>query len=102
MEYKNVGGHVEDLADGRMVEPGLVFELDEESIKDPFNKDKIDREVFIPIEQAAAPNATDGAIELAKKHKVNLADVAGTGTGGRITQDDVEQHVAASAEPKGS
>lgn len=102
MEYKNVGSHVEDLADGRMAEPGLVFELDDESIKDPFNKDKIDREIFIPIEQAAAPNATDGAIEEARKHQVNLADVSGTGVGGRITQDDVEKHVAASAEAKGS
>lgn len=37
-----------------------------------------------------ADNATEGAIELAAKHGIDLADVSGTGKDGRILKRDVE------------
>ena len=49
--------------------------------------------------QTAGPesyNATPGAIALAQEEGVDLADVEGSGSGGRITKADVEQ--AASSE----
>lgn len=36
------------------------------------------------------PNATDGAVQLAEAEGVDLAEVTGTGSGGRITKGDVE------------
>lgn len=102
-EYKNVGNHAEDLAGGQMYAPGETFELDDEAVKDEFNKDKIDRGIFILVDQSSsAVNATDGAVEVAKAHKVNLAEVAGTGASGRITQGDVENHIAEAADKKES
>jgi len=42
----------------------------------------------------AEANATSGAIDLANAEGVSLADVEGTGDGGRITKSDVEAHLA--------
>lgn len=49
MTYRNVSVHLEDLADGRAIDPGKFFELDEEQEKDPYNKDKIHRGVFAVV-----------------------------------------------------
>jgi pyruvate/2-oxoglutarate dehydrogenase complex dihydrolipoamide acyltransferase (E2) component len=43
--------------------------------------------------EAAKENATDAAVELAEQEGVNLADVKGTGADGRVTKDDVENHL---------
>jgi pyruvate/2-oxoglutarate dehydrogenase complex dihydrolipoamide acyltransferase (E2) component len=43
---------------------------------------------------ALSANATDTAVKLAAEHKLNLADVAGSGVDGRITKADVESHLA--------
>jgi pyruvate/2-oxoglutarate dehydrogenase complex dihydrolipoamide acyltransferase (E2) component len=39
-------------------------------------------------------NATQGAVDLAAAEGVDLAQVTGTGDGGRITKADVEAHIA--------
>lgn len=39
------------------------------------------------------PDATDSARELAKQHNIDLADVRGSGEGGRIIKSDVEKVV---------
>ncbi|PHJ21870.1 pyruvate dehydrogenase complex subunit pdh-e2 [Cystoisospora suis] len=44
------------------------------------------------------PLATFNAVELSKKHKVNLADVKGSGTSGRVTVADVRAHLNLSSE----
>jgi len=42
------------------------------------------------IEVEAAPEATPAAAELAEKHEVDLSQVKGSGSGGKITKPDVE------------
>jgi len=46
------------------------------------------------------PHASPVARRLAEEHGVNLGKVEGTGTGGRVTREDVERHIATS-EPGG-
>lgn len=99
MKVKNVGNHAEDLADGRMLAPGEVADLTDEQVEDPFNAAKIDEGVFMDVsdvpslsEEDLAPNATDAAAELAASLGVELGLVTGTGSGGRITVDDVQTY----------
>lgn len=44
--------------------------------------------------QEPAQSATEKAVELAEAEGVDLADVTGTGDGGKITVDDVRTHLA--------
>src|SRR5918912_1243240 len=46
---------------------------------------------------ADRPHASPLATRLAQDHNVDLAQVPGTGTGGRVTRDDVERFIAAAA-----
>lgn len=46
-------------------------------------------------QSSSSPEATDAAVAYAKDQNVDLADVKGTGSGGRITKDDVEAYVKA-------
>ncbi|MBV9355194.1 MAG: 2-oxoglutarate dehydrogenase complex dihydrolipoyllysine-residue succinyltransferase, partial [Chloroflexi bacterium] len=43
------------------------------------------------------PHASPVARRMAEEHGLNLADVAGTGTGGRVTREDVERAIGASS-----
>lgn len=38
MKYRCVSDHIEDLADGRMVGPGEVVELEEDSLREDHNE----------------------------------------------------------------
>lgn len=98
--YKNVGAHAEDTAEGAVVAPG---ETTGENFnpEDPFNKRLIDEDVFIPIEGENHPDATPGALELADQEGVPLTAVTGTGSGGRITKEDVERHIAEASGEEG-
>jgi hypothetical protein len=51
MEYKMVGDHPEDLADGRVLGPGEVTELSDEDLEDPHNQRLIEEGVLIPVEE---------------------------------------------------
>lgn len=64
MRYRNVSGHPEDLADGRIVGAGEFCELTAEQAKDPFYKDKIDEGHFI---EAPAANEDDSTSSSGKK-----------------------------------
>lgn len=91
MEYKWVGNHSQDLASGRMLEPGETVELSEEEAAIPHNKSLIDEGGMILLdEKATQPNATPDAVELAEANSVDLAEVPGSGSAGRITKRDVE------------
>jgi hypothetical protein len=96
-EIKHVGLHAEDLADGRMVGPGETITVDDELLGDPHNKRLLDEGVFIRLDELPkaleGPEATEEAIKLARKERVSLADVRGTGEGKRILVSDVEAYV---------
>jgi hypothetical protein len=51
MEYKNVGNHAEDLADGRMIAPGETVELDEDQVREDHNEDLLARGALIGIDE---------------------------------------------------
>ena len=52
-----------------------------------------------PQETSAALRATPIAERMAAEHGIDLRAVAATGSGGRITREDVEAHLAAQAAP---
>lgn len=49
MKYRNISSHLEDIADGRAVDPGEYFELTEKQAKDPYNAAKISELIFIAV-----------------------------------------------------
>lgn len=89
-EYKNVGNHAEDLADGRMIAPGEVAELDPDQVKEYRNADLIETGTLILISGDPSAETTEGAEATAARLGVDLGEVKGTGRDGRITQADVE------------
>jgi pyruvate/2-oxoglutarate dehydrogenase complex dihydrolipoamide acyltransferase (E2) component len=95
MEYKNVGDHVEDLADGRMVAPGETIEISEDDAKIERNADLISGGRFLALEEV---KATDSAREFAADKGVNLNAITGTGRDGQITQADVEGYIRENGE----
>lgn len=44
--------------------------------------------------------ASDAATYLAKLHKLNLAEIKGTGAGGRVVREDIDKAIAAKAKAK--
>ncbi|HLZ31515.1 MAG TPA: 2-oxoglutarate dehydrogenase complex dihydrolipoyllysine-residue succinyltransferase [Chloroflexota bacterium] len=49
--------------------------------------------------EADRPHASPVARRMAEEHGLDLASVEGTGTGGRVTREDVERHLGAAASP---
>jgi pimeloyl-ACP methyl ester carboxylesterase len=97
---------------GRMVPCGSVLAALTTTADEPFDADAFRREhdrperpaapvrsvqpaTAPPRARGAGPAATPAARVLARRHDVDLAGVAGTGPGGRITREDVEAHLAA-------
>jgi pyruvate/2-oxoglutarate dehydrogenase complex dihydrolipoamide acyltransferase (E2) component len=79
--------HSEDAASGQIAEPEeWIVGVNPE---DPYDKAKIDAGIFV-LEQPNAIQATHAAEAKAAKLEVDLSTVPGTGSGGRITVDDVE------------
>jgi len=75
------------MASGKLAEPGeWVVGVDPTN---PYDKAKIEAGIFV-LEQPNAVKATDAAEAKAAKLEVDLSTVTGTGSGGRITVDDVE------------
>ena len=62
MRYRNISGHPEDLADGRIVGIGEFVELTAEQAKDPFNKDKIDEGHLVeaPVQKSKDDDSSSG------------------------------------------
>lgn len=87
MRYRSVSDHLEDLTGGRAVDPGDFFELDEEGQKDEYNKDKIDRGVFIEAPETDTVDNSPGRDEL-------LAEAKELGITGRTTMRNDELQTA--------
>jgi 2-oxoglutarate dehydrogenase E2 component (dihydrolipoamide succinyltransferase) len=56
-------------------------------------------EVPPSVSEADRPHASPVARRLAEEHGVDLGKVEGTGTGGRVTREDVERHLSAPVAP---
>lgn len=54
MRHRNISSHVEDLHDGRVVEPGGFAELTVEEEKEPHNARLIEEGLLIPAPEAKA------------------------------------------------
>jgi pyruvate/2-oxoglutarate dehydrogenase complex dihydrolipoamide acyltransferase (E2) component len=93
VNYKLVGDHPEDLADGRVIGVGERIELDEETVKDPHNQSLLDDGKLIEVEADQEPPITGAARDLAAEHDIPLNALSGTGADGRITLEDVERYV---------
>jgi hypothetical protein len=51
-KYRYVGRHIDDLADGRTVEPGQTVALDEAAVADPHNARLIDEGLLVDTNPA--------------------------------------------------
>lgn len=51
LEYKWVGTHPQDLADGRMLAPGETVVLSEEDVRDPHNESLLADGALIPTDE---------------------------------------------------
>lgn len=63
LEYKWVGNHPQDLADGRMLAPGDTVKLSEEDVRLPHNESILADGLLIPTDEKSAA-----------KHEAQLAD----------------------------
>jgi 2-oxoglutarate dehydrogenase E2 component (dihydrolipoamide succinyltransferase) len=71
--------------EGATVHPGDVLATIDESAAAP---------VVAPArEEVERPHASPVARRMAEEHGVDLSRIEGTGTGGRVTREDVERHV---------
>lgn len=71
-EFRNVAGHPEDIADGRMIGSGQKFELDTEAQADPFNKAKIDDGKFAEVIKSDPPPEFDRAAALKQAKELEI------------------------------
>jgi hypothetical protein len=71
LEYRFVGNHAQDLADGRMLAPGESVVLSEEDVRDPHNEALLADEVLIPVDekQAAEHEARLAERRVARREK---------------------------------
>lgn len=79
--------HAEDIASGRIFEPGQwAVGVNPD---DPYDQAKIAAGRLVP-ERVSAPKATAAAETRASELGIDLSTVAGTGAGGQIKVSDVE------------
>jgi pyruvate/2-oxoglutarate dehydrogenase complex dihydrolipoamide acyltransferase (E2) component len=91
VKYRFVGDHLETLDDGQGLAPGDFTELSEDQEKGDRASELIKDGQLIPIDEGEGP--TEPATKLAKENNVDLAQVHGTGAGGRITKEDVQSYI---------
>lgn len=73
-EYKNVGSHVHDLADGRMLAPGETVMLDEDAVRDPHNEALLADGVLIGTEKEAEHEADLAERRVSRREKARGGD----------------------------
>jgi hypothetical protein len=95
MRYRNVSGHPEDLADGGVVATGAYVELDDEQVKDPHNREKIDAMRFIEAPENDNPPDQPKRDELMARARE--LDITGTS---RMRNDEIQTAIF-QAEEKG-
>lgn len=95
MRYRvRYGVHPESLRSGRTVGPG--DELSDEEASE--NLQLVERGVLFAIDGAQVQptiDASPAAHKMAQEAGIDLAEIAGTGTGGRVIDEDVKKAIAA-------
>lgn len=71
-EYKVNSRHVEDLANGRPVEPGQVVDLSSEDVEKPHNQRLIEEGVLLPVASEEERNEADHKALVAKAEELNI------------------------------
>ena len=84
--YRVISRHVESLSCGQMLDPGETS--NRVDLSNPSDKALVEDGKLVLITESKI-DATDAAIERAAELGVDLRSVQGTGSGGRITLDDV-------------
>jgi 2-oxoglutarate dehydrogenase E2 component (dihydrolipoamide succinyltransferase) len=74
--------------EGETVHPGDVLATIDDSVAPAASRPTSTEEV---AREVARPHASPVARRIAEEHGVDLSHVAGTGTGGRVTREDVER-----------
>lgn len=100
-EFKWVGTHAQEITGGRMLAPGDTAMLSEDDAQDEHNAALIESGGLVSLAEAAEPQATPAALELAQERSINIATVTGTGSDGRITKEDVEREIAEASDEEG-
>lgn len=85
--YRVLSNHPENLSCGQMVAPGETS--DRVDPQDPHDRRLIESGKLALVGEQGI-NATGPAVEKADELGVDLNEVSGTGSGGRITVEDVE------------
>lgn len=60
MQYKYVGTHPQDLADGRMLAPGELADLDDEALQDPHNAALVEEGKLIEADEKSSGQKSSG------------------------------------------
>ena len=84
--YRVVSRHVESLSCGQMLDPGETS--NRVDLSNPNDKALLDDGKLVLITEAKI-DATEAAVERAEELGIDLRSVTGTGSGGRITLDDI-------------
>lgn len=50
--FRFVGQHLDDLADGRILEPGATYNLDKEATEDPHNAQRITEGLLVEVQRS--------------------------------------------------
>jgi pyruvate/2-oxoglutarate dehydrogenase complex dihydrolipoamide acyltransferase (E2) component len=97
VEYRLISDHQEDLDNGAVVEPGGFIDLDDEEVKLDRAKSLLADGKLIAVEDSGI-EITPEARKLARRAKVNLTAISGTGEKGRIVVSDVEAYIESQKE----
>lgn len=94
VRYFVTSAHAEDIASGRMFEPGEW--ADGVDPNHPYDRAKIAAGRLTP-ETSNAPKVTEAAEARGQELSIDLSTVVGTGAGGQIKVSDIESAAQAKA-----
>src|SRR5579859_1935120 len=83
--------------EGQTVHPGDVLATIDEGAQQPTPGAARPSEAATPTAEIERPHASPVARRMAEEHGLDLTRVEGTGTGGRVTREDVERYIQPAA-----
>jgi hypothetical protein len=89
MRYRNVSNHIEDLDDGRVIEPGGYVELDDDATDADHNKRLIEEGQLIEAPEAPDVQAILPSKNAAKTEWLSVAEALSIDVPEDATRDEV-------------